>query len=273
MVNNSQEKVIRNNIRKFKIRKIIQSVFFSIILLLFATLIKGDLNNAHPFCPYSSVCFGPMLLKGFLIFPISVIGGLIIAFLSMFFGRKFCSYVCFLGTLQEYIYKLNSKKNKFNQKIPQKYHRILIILKYMVFAFTLTAAFFSIQYTFMKYCPVLNLAFPTKIGVISGFVLFVIFVVGFFVERFWCRYLCPYAALMNLFQYLGKLIGVKRTKIFRNIKTSINCFNCENYCPMHIDIGYNEEISDPNCIQCYRCVRICSKTETSKSKCIYKDNI
>ncbi|MDO9576715.1 MAG: 4Fe-4S binding protein [Candidatus Cloacimonadales bacterium] len=256
---------------KTKIRKLIQTVFIGFWMLLILLMITARVNTCHQFCPYAVVCFGVMTLNGFVAYLPMVIIGLLTAVSVIFLGRKFCGYICFLGTLQESIYKLNKSKNKFQQRIPYKYHRYLIGAKYLTFLITVIAAYLGIQYLYMNFCPVLAFAYPQRIGIAAAVSLTIIILGGFFVERFWCRYLCPYAAMMNIFEHLGKLLKIKRSKIFRNIKTSINCFNCANYCPLNIDIGYNEEISDANCIHCYRCVRVCSKKDASKSNCIYRD--
>ncbi|MFC1898336.1 4Fe-4S binding protein [Candidatus Cloacimonadota bacterium] len=240
-------------------------------MLLLLVLITGKVDTCHQFCPYAVVCFGTMTLNGYFAYVPMVIIGLITAISVIFLGRKFCGYICFIGTLQEYIYKLNKSKNKFQQIIPYKYHRYLMGLKYVVLILTIVTAYLGMQSLYMKFCPVLALAHPQLIGISAGLILAIIVIGGFFIERIWCRYLCPYAALMNIFEYLGKLLRIKRAKIFRNVKTSINCFNCANYCPLNVDIGYNEEIADVNCIHCFRCVRKCSIKDAAKSGCIYRD--
>ena len=254
---------------KTKTRNIFQITFIGIWIILILLLITGKINTCHQFCPYAVICFGGMTPNGYFAYLPMIIIGLLISFSVIFWGRMFCGYACFIGTLQEYIYKLNKSKDKFSQRIPYKFHRYLLGLKYIIFLITLFAAYFGVQYLYMNFCPVLALAHPQRIGFAAIVTLVIIFVGGFFVERFWCRYLCPYSALMNIFQLVGKLLRIKRKMIFRNIETSINCFNCANYCPMNIDIGYNEEISDKNCIHCFRCVRICSKEDPKK--CIYRD--
>lgn len=256
---------------KEKIRSLVQIIFFGLWMILLVLLISGKINTCHQFCPYSAVCFGTMSLNGFIAYLPAVIIGLLIAVSTILIGRKFCGYICFLGTIQEWIYKLRKTKKKYIQFIPYKWHRILIKLKYLVLLLTIIAAYFGFQYLYMQFCPIVNLAHPQLIGIAGVTILLLIFVGGFFIERIWCRYLCPYAALMNIFEFLGKILKIKRSKVFRNVKTSINCFNCANYCPMHIDIGYNEEISDLNCIHCLRYVRKCSKEDAAKSKCIYRD--
>ncbi len=265
---------MKNRFDKFKIRKVIQLAFLGISVSLFVLLIQGTLPVAHEYCPYASVCFGLWKIGAKFapfLFPVAVIVGAVIALSSFFFGRWFCGYVCPIGTIQELIYSTKKSKKKFDQLIPYKIHKFMIFFKYIIFLFTAITAFFGAQYLYMKFCPVLAIAHIQNITIAGIVVLAIIIFLGYFVERFWCRYICPYAALMNIFQKIADIIGIKRYKIFRNIHTSINCFNCLNYCPMNIDIGYNEKISDINCIKCMSCVRQCSKTDREKSKCIYRD--
>ena len=261
-------------INKYAARRIIQLIFLGISVSLFVLLIQGTLPVAHSYCPYASVCFGVWKIgAGFapFIFPVAIIVGVLIAASTVFFGRWFCGYVCPIGTVQELIYSGRKTKKKFEQIIPYHTHKYLNALKYGVLLFTAISAFLGMQYLYMRFCPVLTIAHIQTATIAGIIILGIIIFAGYFVERFWCRYLCPYAALMNIFQKIADLIGIKRYMIFRNIHTSINCFNCLNYCPMNIDIGYNEKISDINCIKCLGCVRQCSKTDKEKSKCIYRD--
>ncbi|MBN2017587.1 MAG: 4Fe-4S binding protein [Candidatus Cloacimonetes bacterium] len=259
---------------RFHIRRFIQYSFLGISAALFILLTEGALPIAHEFCPYSSVCFGVWKIGSKFapfLFPAAIIIGGLIAISSMFLGRWFCGYVCPFGTIQELIYSARGPKTRFRQLIAYKTHKYLNILKYIILLFTAVTSYLSVQYLYMKFCPVMAIAHIQRITFAGIGVLIIIVAGGFFVERFWCRYLCPYAALMNIFQKLADLLKIRRYKIYRNIKTSLNCFNCVNYCPMNIDIGYLEKISDFNCIKCMRCVRQCSKSDKEKSNCIYRD--
>ena len=148
---------------KVQVRKLIQTVFIGFWILLILLLITDKLNTCHQFCPYAVVCFGVMTLNGYIAYLPMLIIGLLTAISAIFVGRMFCGYVCFIGTLQEFVYKLNKSKNKFSQKIPYKFHRYLIGLKYLVLLITVISAYFGIQYVYMKFCPVLAFAHPHRI--------------------------------------------------------------------------------------------------------------
>ena len=65
-----------------------------------------------------------------------------------------------------------------------------------------------------------------------------------FIERPWCKYLCPYGALLGIFN-LFRIIKLKR-----NEKTCINCKACDRVCPMNVDISTSKVISNHQCIGC-----------------------
>ncbi len=247
--------------RDQELRRKIQYSFLGITMIVVVLLINGIFCSAHGFCPYSSICFGAMSLNpGFakLLYPIVVIIGLLIAITSVFWGRRFCGYICPFGTVQEMISNLNprSKKNK-QLHLPVWLHNFLNSFKYVVLLITIVAAFRSIQYVYMKFCPVLAVSHPQNITIASTITLFVIFIVGYFINRFWCRYLCPYAAFMNVFQYLGRLLHIPSKRIHASEEFCINCGQCSKNCPMQILIHEEKRVENVNCIFCLKCLQSC----------------
>jgi len=201
------------------------------------------------------------------IFPVAIITGLVILLLTIFLGRRFCGYVCPIGTIQEIIFMLNpvSKKPRLHD-LPKPLHKIFLIFKYLFFLITVIAAYGIFQYGFMKFCPVLSISHPQHLKIAGIITLVIIFFVGFFLERFWCRYACPYAALMNIFQWIGKLMHIPRTKFIKNLEVCSNCNICTKNCPMQIAIYDKEIIADVECIYCNKCLEKCPRPESWKIK-------
>jgi len=251
---------MKNN-KAQELRRIIQYSLLGITMIIVVLLIDGKLCSAHGFCPYSSVCFGVMKLNpefAKLLYPISVIIGLLIVITSIFWGRRFCGYICPFGTAQEIIYKLNPRsKKKKPLHIPVWLHKLLNSLKYIIMFITILAAFRSMQYVYMKFCPVLAVSHPQNITIASIIILFVIFIVGYFINRFWCRYLCPYAALMNVFQYIGKILHIKSNRIHASEEHCLDCRLCSKCCPMQIVIHEEKRVENVNCIFCLKCLQSC----------------
>jgi len=71
-----------------------------------------------------------------------VISGLILI-LTLVFGAVFCSFVCPLGTIQEWVGKLGKKifKKQYNTFIPKKLHNVLKYLRYVVLVLTVILTF------------------------------------------------------------------------------------------------------------------------------------
>jgi ferredoxin len=80
-----------------------------------------------------------------------------------------------------------------------------------------------------------------------GFLL----VASFFSRNFWCRYLCPYGAL------LGILALVSPVRIKRDRGLCIDCHKCEKVCPGSIPVAAKESVNSPECLGCLECVAAC----------------
>ena len=232
----------------------IQIFFLLISVYLFIFLILGKYQTAHEFCPYSAVCFGGMFLNGGfskLLFPVSVIAGLSIALLSIIFGRKFCGYICPIGTIQDITGLIKKRKPKY------KFMNFLMYIKYPVFLLTVYFAYNFMLYITVSFCPIYAIAHPQVIRLGALFVLISIFVISIFIDRFFCRVLCPYAAFMNIIQFAGNILHIPRFKIVRNQSTCKHCNLCNINCPMGIEITKYKVIDNPECIHCEKCVDIC----------------
>ncbi len=238
-------------------RKIIQNAFIGVWLIALITIWIGKTHTSHQFCPYASVCFGAMLPNGYTTYLISIIIGLAIAISTIFLGRKFCGSICFFGTIQERIFHFKKSNNTII--IPTTLDFFLKSLKYIIFFGTIYFAYTLAAFRYMNFCPVIALSFPMQITIFGATSLLIIFVGSFIIERFWCRYLCPYAAFMNMFIYLGKILRIKRKVIRVNSAKCISCKLCDIACPMSIKIVNNSQVNDPNCIYCGNCIDKCPK--------------
>ena len=71
-------------------------------------------------------------------------------------------------------------------------------------------------------------------------VLAILLLVSLVVRNFWCRYLCPYGALLGL----GALISPLQVK--RNASLCIDCKKCEKICPASIRVSQNSTMRHPS---------------------------
>lgn len=244
-------------------RKLSQALFLLLALGILTIVIVKAKATIHNICPYALICFG--FLKGNLItFSVGVAAlgillGIAFMLLSMFQGRVFCGYICPLGTLQELVYALRKKRC---QQLSYMYERKLVKLKYGVLIINIILVIFGLSWLYINLCPIYGLSRLPSMAIGGLLVLALILIGGFFMERLWCRFLCPYAALLNLAQKFGALLGIKRHMIFRNLERCVDCELCCRNCPMNLDILASEYVEDENCIHCLRCTIKCPKPGT-----------
>jgi polyferredoxin len=186
---------------------------------------------------------------------------LIVAFLaiSFFFRKTFCSWLCPVGTFSEYLWKFGRKVLKGNLRVPRWLDIGLRGLKYLLLAFFLYAvvsmtprdihAFLQSPYGLIADVKMLNFfRFLGQTGLIVVGVLVLLSVV---IQNFWCRYLCPYGALMGLASLLSPL------RITRNTETCIDCAKCAKACPSHLPVDQLITIKSAECTACMECVAVC----------------
>ena len=190
----------------------------------------------------------------------------IIFLLSIILGPVFCSYVCPLGSIQEWFGKLGKKifKNKYNKLIPKKLDRVLGYLRYVILVWVVIQTFRSMALIFKPYDPFSALfhIWTDELAIGGLTILIITIMLSFIVERPWCKYACPYGGLLGLFN------KVSIFKIRRNPSLCIDCNKCDNACPMNITVSDKEVITDTRCIRCLECTStmICPVDKTLELK-------
>lgn len=188
------------------------------------------------------------------------------AFLLMSFllRKAFCSWLCPVGTLSEYLWKLGRYTFRRNFNVPHWLDVVLVGTKYFLLAFfayavammsaSAIAAFLSDPYGLIVDVRMLN--FFRFLGGTAAFVLLGLIVASIFVQNFWCRYLCPYGALMGLASMLSPL------RIRRNEPTCIDCAKCAKACPASLPVDKLIQIRSAECTGCLECVAVCPAKDT-----------
>ncbi len=90
---------------------------------------------------------------------------------------------------------------------------------------------------------------------LSILILIFLVIISFFLRNFWCRYVCPYGALLGILAFLGPL------KIRRNKENCIDCRKCDRICPGAIMVSRKQSVWTPECIGCGECVSACPAKE------------
>jgi len=250
--------------RQFKKRHVVQIIFFIIVAIIAVnhSLVESGqgiswLSSAslHAICPFGGVVtlyqlftLGTFVQK---IHSSAVILMGIILLMTLLFGPVFCGYICPLGSFQEAIGRLGKRlfKKRYNHFVPQKIDKVLRFLRYIILARVVYITAMSGYLVFADIDPynALFSFWTSDVSKLSIVVLLAIVVLSLFVERPWCKYACPYGALLGLFN------RVSFFKLKRRETSCIQCKKCDDGCPMNIDISSKTTVNDLWCIKCMAC--------------------
>ena len=160
--------------------------------------------------------------------PIVAIGLFILPLLfTFFFGRIFCSSICPLGAAQEVVAIKPIK-------VPKLIEKTLALLPYFYLGFTILFILMGAGFFLSKYDPFVSIfqgtATPT-LFIIGG----VLLLIGIFVARPYCRFICPYGVLLSWVSTFSRAHATITTN------DCIQCALCVDTCPYN---AINEPISE-----------------------------
>ena len=262
--------------KKINLRLIVQIFFFTLITVIAVNHALEEQGRAiaflssaslHSVCPFGGVVsIYQFVTAGTFVHKIhesAIILMFILFALALLVGPAFCGWVCPLGSFQEWIGKLGRKisPKRFNKIIPAGIDRYLRYLRYVVLIWVVYVTATSATLFFANYDPYYALFnFWTGEAAISSLiVLSVVILASLFAERPFCKYACPYGAILGVFN-LFRIFKIKR-----NISTCIDCKACDRSCPMNIEVSTSKIVRDHQCISCLKC--------TSEDACPLEDTV
>jgi polyferredoxin len=201
-------------------------------------LLTGDVPRLHP--------AGMFLLVAFVA-------------ISVVFRKAFCGWLCPVGTLSEWLWKLGRSTFRRNFFLPRWADVGLRSLKYILLGLFLYAVaampvagirdFLEGPYGVISDVKMLN--FFRTLSVTGAVVVGALMLASIFVQNFWCRYLCPYGAL------LGLVAKLSPARIRRAPDACIDCAKCAKACPSRLAVDKLITIGSAECTGCLECVAVC----------------
>ncbi|MBZ5599707.1 MAG: 4Fe-4S binding protein [Acidobacteriia bacterium] len=181
------------------------------------------------------------------------------AAIAFLFRKAFCSWLCPVGTISEYLWRTGQKLFRCSFHLPRWFDIPLRGLKYLLLGFFVWAVstmsadaingFMRSPYGVIADVKMLN--FFRFIGETGLIVIGVLMLASVFVQNFWCRYLCPYGALLGLTSLFSPL------RIRREASACIDCAKCAKACPSALPVDKLVTIKSAECTGCLECVAVC----------------
>ncbi|SKA31975.1 NosR/NirI family transcriptional regulator, nitrous oxide reductase regulator [Enhydrobacter aerosaccus] len=187
----------------------------------------------------------------FLMDPLIFILWAAVAASLLFWGRgAFCGWLCPFGALQELLNRLARLLRIPQYTVPFGIHQRLWPIKYIVFLVLFGLSLYSLSLSEQA-----SEVEPFKTAIVLRFARdwpFVLFAVvlltaGLFIERFFCRYLCPLGAALAIPARLRMFDWLRRYRECGN-----PCQRCAHECPVQ-SIHPEGNINPNECIQCLHC--------------------
>ena len=251
-------------------------------------------SSVERYCPFGGLATSHSLLStGHLscatsIFNVSLLVALLA--LTVVARKTFCSWVCPVGTLSEWLSGAGGEvRNRVSKVLrrrraenvgddslkrrrgdrkrtargfgllapPRPIDRPLRWLRLPILALVLGFSFYSAELVFRPFCPY-YITFSLNghdVQMWSYGILAVLFALVVAIPMVWCRYLCPLGGALWPFS------AVSRLRLRRNPSSCTSCRACDRACPHSLPISGCDEVTSGECTLCLECTNACPVEE------------
>ena len=232
--------------------KLVNGLRYLSIALVIILLVLLPIFYVGVICPCPLVIPQYIVLIQFLMYmPFIYIVMIAIAIVSsLVLKRGWCGWICPLGFIQDVLSKAYGKV-----KVKFTIDKVLKYIKYVILAILVIAVASTLTPYLCINCFIVPIttsiysrSFPTvtftQVLLAIGLIMILLSIM---IPRFFCRYICPAGALLEL---------ISKISLFR-LRRSSKCMNCKvcialSKCPMNL-----KEVGSTDCISCFKCVGSC----------------
>lgn len=245
-------------------------VQLAVVALLTAMAIRHQLESdtgapsVDALCPFGAletmwtwVTTGSFISK---IHPSNIAVGVGLLAAVLLAGNAFCGWICPFGAIQDALHWVKRTLHVPTVAVPPRVDRILRHGRFVVLGVVLVASATTLKLWFADFDPYVTLfglswVFEPDLGTMWPALAILLAVLGasLFVERAFCRYLCPLGGVLSV---LGRLSILR---IRRSAAACTDCNLCNKPCPVGIDVAKAAPVVSADCIGCLECVATCPK--------------
>lgn len=281
-------------------------ILAAIIIFILVSNVIGERINPETYCPFGGIqAFANLISHGSLpcdMSSLQILSGIALIAAVVLFSKLFCAYLCPLGTISDLCRKLRDhfKLNPLSIQSDSLLDKALRIIKYILLFVILYGTITTGELVCKKFDPYYALAtgFKGELVLWMSVAIVLLLVLGsFFIDNFWCKYICPLGAISNTFKYWLWMITVLGASYAISIitkshpvwcivamicvfgylleifspRTSLQviyvqrdkdkcngCHVCDIKCPYHINVaGFDGPVENVDCMLCGECVANC----------------
>ncbi|GKX68584.1 FMN-binding protein [Inconstantimicrobium mannanitabidum] len=186
-----------------------------------------------------------------------------VIFATILLGRFFCGWFCAFGTYNDWIHLISKNIFKINYKVDEqldaalKYVKYIILIIILVVSWSFGSTIFSSTSPWDTFAQITDFSYVLS-NLTLGLILLALITVGaIFIERFFCRYLCPLGAVFSI---------ISRFSIFKIRKPNEKCGKCRictTNCSMGLPLYKMQQVRGGECINCLKCTEVCPRKNTN----------
>ena len=204
--------------------------------------------------------------------PAALVIFLTVLLMSTIAKKSFCSWLCPVGAISELTHKVGRKLFGRNFRIwlwldlllrGTKYLLLMLFLIFILLGMSADAAIKFLDAPYWAVSDVKMLHFFTKMSGTTMMILVSLTLLSLFYKMFWCRYLCPYGALLGLASIFSPF------KIRRDTSGCTGCRRCTAACPSNLEVHSCTVVSSPECTGCLTCTASCPEKNVLAMQPVY----